>query len=71
VKHLPVAQLHLPFFGSYHILMSPVLYKRKGNCEMESTKAQAELLNAWIKTNLGFMIMLTHMLCSQVKLTKP
>lgn len=38
---------------------------------MESTKAQAELLNARIKTNLGFVIMLTHMLCSQVKSTKP
>ena len=38
---------------------------------MESTKAQAELLNAWIKTNLGFVIMRTHMVCSQVKSTKP
>ena len=27
---------------------------------MESTKAQAELLNARIKTNLGFVIMRTH-----------
>ena len=33
-------------FCSYHILTSPVLYERKANCEMESTKAQAELLNA-------------------------
>ena len=38
---------------------------------METTKAQAELLNAWIKTKLGFVIMLTNMLCSQVKSTKP
>ena len=38
---------------------------------MESTKAQAEPLNAWVKTNLGFVIMLTHMPCSQVKSTKP
>lgn len=38
---------------------------------MESTKAQAELLNAWIKANLGFVIILTHMVCSQVKSTKP
>lgn len=38
---------------------------------MESTKAQAELLNAWIKANLGFVIMRTHTLCSQVRSTKP